>query len=147
MKLSEILKSSNKSIKRVGRGTGSGHGKTSGRGHNGQNSRTGGGTRPGFEGGQMPLVQRLPKQRGFKARGKKETVNIKTLEQKVAGGETITKDFLFEKGIIKSKKAFIKVVGKPQGKKFKMLIPVSSSLSEMKMEKKKPEAEKTEEDK
>jgi len=54
------------SIKRVGRGPASGHGKTSGRGNKGQNSRTGGGTRPGFEGGQNPLYRRLPKEKGFK---------------------------------------------------------------------------------
>lgn len=142
MKLSEIPKNLDRDSRRVGRGTGSGHGKTSGRGHNGQNSRSGGGTRPGFEGGQMPLVQRLPKQRGFKSRKKKETVNIKSLPSVFEEGAVITKDILFEKGIIKSKKSFIKIVGKPEGKKYKIDLPVSSSLKEMAVENKisKPEA-------
>lgn len=131
MNLSEIPKNSDRSRRRVGRGTGSGHGKTSGRGHNGQNSRSGGGTRPGFEGGQMPLVQRLPKQRGFKSRTKKETVNIKSLPSVFKEGAEITKETLFEKGLIKSKKNFVKIVGKPEGKKYKISLPVSASLRDM----------------
>jgi len=68
MKMGELhgTEGSRKKKKRVGRGTSSGHGKTSGRGHKGQNSRQGGGTRPGFEGGQTPLYRRLPKEKGFK---------------------------------------------------------------------------------
>ncbi len=63
MKLEELKSppGANKRVKRVGRGTGSGHGKTSTRGHKGQKARSGGGVRPGFEGGQMPLQRRLPK--------------------------------------------------------------------------------------
>ena len=64
MKLNEMTSSGNAKAFRKGRGVGSGNGKTSGRGHKGQNSRSGGGVRPGFEGGQMPLYRRLPK-RGF----------------------------------------------------------------------------------
>jgi len=68
MKMGELHKTegSRKKRKRVGRGTSSGHGKTSGRGNKGQNSRQGGGVRPGFEGGQTPLYRRLPKEKGFK---------------------------------------------------------------------------------
>ncbi len=64
MKLNELSSSGNASAYRKGRGVGSGNGKTAGRGHKGQNARSGGGVRPGFEGGQMPLYRRLPK-RGF----------------------------------------------------------------------------------
>ena len=68
MKMGELHKTegSRKKKKRVGRGTSSGHGKTAGRGNKGQNSRQGGGVRPGFEGGQTPLYRRLPKEKGFK---------------------------------------------------------------------------------
>ena len=77
MKLNELSPApgSTHSSIRVGRGTGSGKGKTSGRGHNGQKARSGGGVRPGFEGGQMPLSRRLPK-RGFNNKWKKEIVEV-----------------------------------------------------------------------
>ena len=77
MKLHELqpVKGSKQAQKRVGRGTGSGSGKTAGRGQTGQNSRSGGGTRPGFEGGQMPLYRRLPK-RGFTNIFAKEIVEV-----------------------------------------------------------------------
>ena len=73
MKLNELKPApgSRKASKRVGRGTGSGSGKTSGRGHKGQNARSGGGVRPGFEGGQNPIYRRLPK-RGFTSPNRKE---------------------------------------------------------------------------
>lgn len=76
------VKGSRKNRKRVGRGPGSGHGKTSCRGQKGQNSRSGGGVKPGFEGGQMPLQRRLPK-RGFNNlfRVEYKAVNIKDLER------------------------------------------------------------------
>ncbi|HKL48824.1 MAG TPA: 50S ribosomal protein L15 [Desulfuromonadales bacterium] len=70
---------STKNRKRLGRGPGSGLGKTSGKGHKGQNSRSGGGVKPGFEGGQMPLQRRLPK-RGFTAMSKKEYALVKVRE-------------------------------------------------------------------
>ena len=77
---------STKNRKRIGRGPGSGTGKTSGRGHKGQNSRSGGGVKPGFEGGQMPLQRRIPK-RGFVSRNKKvySLVNLRDLEVFDAG--------------------------------------------------------------
>lgn len=97
--------------KRVGRGIGSGLGKTSGRGHKGQKARSGGGVRPGFEGGQMPLTRRLPK-RGFTNIFKKEyaIVNLDALN-KFEDGSTITPELLIETGIIKSIKDGVKILG------------------------------------
>ena len=84
MKLHEMSPAPNstKSQKRLGRGTGSGLGKTSGKGHKGQNARSGGGVRPGFEGGQMPLYRQLPK-RGFTNNWRKvyTTINVGQLER------------------------------------------------------------------
>lgn len=94
-----------KNRKRVGRGISSGYGKTSGRGHKGQNARTGGGVRPGFEGGQMPLFRRLPK-RGFTNKFKKKyaVVNVETLNQ-FDNGDEITLDHLVDRNIIKKNEA------------------------------------------
>lgn len=102
---------SRKERKRVGRGTSSGTGKTSGRGHKGQNSRSGGGVRPGFEGGQNPLYRRLPK-RGFTNPTRKEyaIVNIEDLNNFAADTE-VTPEFLFENGIVKNAKSGIKILG------------------------------------
>ncbi len=90
-----------KEKKRIGRGSGSGHGKTSGRGHKGQRSRSGGGVRLGFEGGQMPLIRRVPK-RGFTNIFKKEynIINISKLSS-FEEGSTVSSAILKEKGIIK----------------------------------------------
>lgn len=97
--------------KRVGRGTGSGMGKTSTRGHKGQNSRSGGGVRPGFEGGQNPLYRRLPK-RGFTNPTRKEyaIVNIEELNNFAADTE-VTPELLSEQGIVKNAKSGIKILG------------------------------------
>lgn len=97
--------------KRVGRGTGSGMGKTSTRGHKGQNSRSGGGVRPGFEGGQNPLYRRLPK-RGFTNPTRKEyaIVNIEELNNFAADTE-VTPELLAEQGIVKNAKSGIKILG------------------------------------
>jgi large subunit ribosomal protein L15 len=102
---------SRKKRKRVGRGTGSGWGKTSGRGHDGQNARSGGGVRLGFEGGQIPLFQRLPK-RGFTNINRKEyaIVNIDTLNRFDEGTE-ITPELLIESGIVSNAKSGIKILG------------------------------------
>jgi len=101
-----------KASKRVGRGTGSGHGKTSTRGHKGQNARSGGGTRPGFEGGQMPYIRRIPK-RGFKNISKKEyaIVNLYVLEEKFNSGEVVDVQTLISKGILKDLKDGVKILG------------------------------------
>jgi large subunit ribosomal protein L15 len=102
---------SRKKDKRVGRGIGSGHGKTSCRGHKGQKARSGGTKGPGFEGGQMPLQRRLPK-RGFKNRFEREyaIINLKDISR-LNGIDTITPDILIERGIIKKLKDGLKVLG------------------------------------
>ncbi len=99
-------------VKRVGRGIGSGTGKTSGKGHKGQNARSGGGVRPGFEGGQMPLYRRLPK-RGFKNIFAKQyvTINIEALEAFEDGTE-VTEQLLLEKGIVKKTLDGVKLLGR-----------------------------------
>ena len=103
MKLHElkVAEGARKENFRVGRGVGSGNGKTSGKGHKGQNSRSGGGVRLGFEGGQLPLYRRLPK-RGFKNVNRVEfaIVNLKTLSNYYNDGETVSPVSLVEKGII-----------------------------------------------
>ncbi|GGB70641.1 50S ribosomal protein L15 [Fictibacillus barbaricus] len=113
MKLHELKPSegSRKVRNRVGRGIGSGNGKTSGRGHKGQNSRSGGGVRPGFEGGQNPLARRLPK-RGFTNPTRKEyaVVNLEKLVRFEEGTE-VTPELLLETGVVSSLKNGIKVLG------------------------------------
>ncbi|GJM83218.1 50S ribosomal protein L15 [Paenibacillus timonensis] len=113
MKLHELSPApgSRQERKRVGRGTGSGMGKTSTRGHKGQNARSGGGVRPGFEGGQNPLYRRLPK-RGFINPTRKEyaIVNIEDLNSFAADTE-VTPELLFEQGIVKDAKSGIKILG------------------------------------
>ena len=101
------------SAKRLGRGIGSGLGKTSGKGHKGQWARSGGGVRVGFEGGQMPLIRRIPK-RGFNNHFKKvyTIVNLSTLAN-IEAGTVVDKDYLLEQGLIKFIKndAGLKVLG------------------------------------
>jgi large subunit ribosomal protein L15 len=97
--------------KRLGRGIGSGLGKTSGKGHKGQNARSGGGVRPGFEGGQMPLQRTVPK-RGFTSIFKKDynEVNIARLNV-FADGTIVTPELLKRQGVIKSKKDGVRILG------------------------------------
>jgi len=97
--------------KKIGRGPGSGHGGTSCRGTKGQRSRSGGGVRLGFEGGQMPLIRRLPK-RGFTRIFKEEynIVNIRSLEEKFNDNEEVTPSTLKQRGLIK-KDLPIKILG------------------------------------
>lgn len=113
MKLHELSSAtgSRQARKRVGRGTSSGMGKTSTRGHKGQNARSGGGVRPGFEGGQNPLYRRLPK-RGFTNRFRTEyaIVNLEDLNNFAAGTE-VTPEVLMETGIVKAPKDGIKILG------------------------------------
>ena len=96
---------------RRGRGHGSGNGKTAGKGHKGQKARSGGGVRPGFEGGQMPLYRRIPK-RGFTNRNSKDIVaiNLSALEV-FENGETVTVETLLEKGIVKNPEDGVKILG------------------------------------
>lgn len=113
MKLHDLkpAEGSRKNRKRVGRGIGSGHGKTSGRGHKGQNARSGGGVRPGFEGGQNPIYRRLPK-RGFHNPNRKEyaIVNLSTLNRFEEGTE-VTPALLKDAGVVKNFKDGLKILG------------------------------------
>ncbi len=113
MRLEELKPNigSKKKVKRVGRGPGSGNGKTAGKGHKGQKARSGGVKGPGFEGGQMPLQRRLPK-RGFTNIFRKEysVVNLADLE-KMAGSDPVTPEALMQKGLIKDLKNGVKVLG------------------------------------
>ena len=114
MKLNELKynEGSKKDIKRLGRGSSSGTGKTSGRGENGQKSRSGGGVRVGFEGGQLPLYRRLPK-RGFSnAMFKKNyaVINVSDLNM-FDDGTTVTPELLKEMGILKNQLNGVKILG------------------------------------
>ena len=92
-------KGSNKASKRVGRGIGSGHGKTAGRGHKGQKSRSGGGVRAGFEGGQMPLQMRLPKF-GFTSRKSRFTAEVRLGELETTALDEVSLKALIEAGLV-----------------------------------------------
>lgn len=122
-----------KKPKRLGRGVGSGHGKTSTKGHKGQKARSGGVKGPGFEGGQMPLQRRLPK-RGFTNAFRKEyaVVNLKDLEA-LSGSELVTPTLLREKGIVKDLKDGLKVLG--MGEIKKKIIVHAHKFSKSAMEK------------
>ncbi len=113
MRLSELAPEpgSRKKRKRVGRGVGSGHGKTSCRGHKGQKARSGGGPKAGFEGGQMPLQRRLPK-RGFTNIFQKQysIVNIEILNR--LSESLITPEVLKAEGVIKNTRSSVKILGK-----------------------------------
>ena len=113
MKLDELTPAqSTKSRTRVGRGIGSGLGKTSGRGHKGQKARSGGGVRRGFEGGQTPLYRRLPK-RGFKNtrfETKYAVINLNDLETFFNDGDEVTPEILKSRGIIKKQLSGVKVL-------------------------------------
>lgn len=116
MKLNELSppKGSRKTRKRLGRGVGSGKGKTAGRGTKGQNSRSGGGVRHGFEGGQMPLHRRLPK-RGFTNIFKKKiaVINVRDLS-KLESGSVVDEAALIRAGLVKGKRDGIKLLGHGQ---------------------------------
>jgi large subunit ribosomal protein L15 len=107
-----------KTRKRIGRGPGSGTGKTAGKGHKGQKSRSGYSRRYGFEGGQMPLVRRIPK-RGFCNifRVEYQVVNLRDLERVFADGDTVSAEVLIEKGLVRGGKRPIKVLGEGELKK------------------------------
>jgi len=116
MKLNELSppKGSRKTRKRLGRGVGSGKGKTAGRGTKGQNSRSGGGVRQGFEGGQMPLHRRLPK-RGFTNIFKKNiaVINVRDLS-KLESGSVVDEAVLVGAGLVKGRRDGIKLLGHGQ---------------------------------
>jgi large subunit ribosomal protein L15 len=118
MKYHELKATRQKSPKRVGRGISAGQGKTAGRGTKGQNSRAGGKRRPGFEGGQMPLSQRMPKLRGI-AKGslsrsakKPKAENIYTGQLNAFSGKTVDNFTLFEVGLVTNPHTIVKVITK-----------------------------------
>ena len=132
MNLSELSPApgSKKAALRVGRGIGSGTGKTSGRGHKGQKSRSGGGVRPGFEGGQMPLSRRLPK-RGFTNIWKKEIVEVPLEALNVfEDGTEVTAELLWEAGIINKMKDGVKILNNGElNKKLTVCVPASAAAA------------------
>lgn len=110
MSLDKLNTTNGKSKKRVGRGIGSGRGKTAGRGTKGQSSRSGGRVRVGFEGGQNPLTKRLPHLKGFKSRApKNQTVSLSDLNLFIG---KVTKEKLLEKGLIENIKLPVKILAK-----------------------------------
>ena len=131
MKLHELspAEGSKKDVRRIGRGHGSGWGKTAGKGHKGQKARSGGSIRPGFEGGQMPLQRRIPK-RGFNNIFAKNVVaiNLSTLNRKFNNGDTVDAEALKAAGIVKNGFDAIKVLG--NGKLDKKLTVKVSAFSE-----------------
>ena len=134
MKLHELNNLEAKNRKRIGRGPGSGNGKTAGKGHKGQNARSGGGVRPGFEGGQLPLYRRLSK-RGFNNYNfqvKYAVINVSDLN-KFENGTEITPELLKEMGLVKKQLDGIKVLG--NGKLTKKLTVKASVFSKSAKEK------------
>ena len=113
MKLFELSPAdgSVKDVKRIGGGHGSGNGKTAGKGHKGQNARSGGGVRPGFEGGQMPMTRRIPK-RGFNNifATKYSTVNVSDLD-KFVDGTVVDAELLAASGLVKNTANGVKILG------------------------------------
>ena len=130
MKLHELSPAygSTKEAKRKGRGAGTGNGKTAGRGHKGQNSRSGGGVRPGFEGGQMPLARRLPK-RGFNNifATKYAALNVSDLNR-FEDGAVVDANALIEIGLLKKTLDGVKILG--NGELNKKLTVIAAAFSE-----------------
>ncbi|MFP4382839.1 MAG: 50S ribosomal protein L15 [Spirochaetia bacterium] len=128
-------KGQKKNRKILGRGTGSGRGKTSGKGHKGQNSRAGGGVRPGFEGGQMPLYRRVAR-RGFSNepfRNDKAEIRLSDIERSFSDGDTVTMDELRKKKLVKKTDRMAKILnnGKLSKKVTISGISVSSGAKEV----------------
>lgn len=121
----------------IGRGDGSGHGSFSTRGCKGQSSRSGGGVKPGFEGGQTPLVRRLPKIRGFKNPNRVpfQVVNVSDLE-KFSSGDTVDLVALFEIGLVSKKNLKVKLLGTGElTKKLTVKVDAASQSAQEKVEK------------
>ena len=135
MKLYELSPApgSNRDVKRVGRGHGSGNGKTAGKGHKGQNARSGGGVRPGFEGGQMPMTRRIHK-RGFKNifAAKPASVNVSDLEI-FKEGTVVDAELLKASGLVKKTANGVKILG--NGELTKPLTVKAAAFSESAKEK------------
>lgn len=137
MKLYELSPApgSVKDVKRKGRGAGSGNGKTAGKGHKGQNARSGGGVRPGFEGGQMPLQRRIPK-RGFNNIFAKKyaAINVSALER-FEDGATVDEKAIIEAGILKKPLDGIKILGNGElTKKLTVSVAAFSASAKQKIE-------------
>ena len=137
MKLHELSPApgSVKDVKRKGRGAGSGNGKTAGKGHKGQNARSGGGVRPGFEGGQMPLQRRIPK-RGFNNIFAKKyaAINVSALER-FEDGATVDEKAIIEAGILKKPLDGIKMLGNGElTKKLTVSVAAFSASAKQKIE-------------
>lgn len=136
MKLHELSPAagSTKERKRIGRGHGSGHGKTAGKGHKGQNARSGGGVRPGFEGGQMPLQRRIPK-RGFNNIFAKEyaIVKLSDLEANFEAGAVVDTEAILAAGLIKKTLDGIKILA--NGEITKSLTVKAAAFSKTAIEK------------
>ena len=132
MKIHELKIQTAPDRKRVGRGIGSGYGKTAGRGTKGQNSRTGGGVRPGFEGGQNPLAKRLPKKRGFVALNHIEfqVVNVGSLDR-LKDGATVDAKALVAAGLVKHVDKRIKLLASGELKK-KLTVKVQAASASAK---------------
>ena len=121
---------------RKGRGAGSGNGKTAGKGHKGQNARSGGGVRPGFEGGQLPLYRKLPKRgfNNFRFAKKYAIVNVESLN-KFANGDVVDSAALLSQGIINSVYDGVKVLGEGElAKKLTVKAAVFSASAKEKIE-------------
>ena len=135
MKLNELTSGGNAKAYRKGRGAGSGNGKTSGRGHKGQKARSGGGVRPGFEGGQMPLYRRLPK-RGFTCYNTKDivAVNIKSLER-FEDGAVVDEQALLESRAVSKIGDGVKIIGNADlSKKLTVKVTAFSAAAKEKIE-------------
>jgi len=137
MKLQELTPApgSAKDVFRKGRGHGSGNGKTSGKGHKGQKARSGGGVRPGFEGGQMPLQRRIPK-RGFNNIFATELVAINVeMLNRFEDGATVDAESIVKAGIIKNAKDGIKILGRGElTKKLNVAVAAYSASAKQKIE-------------
>lgn len=131
MDLSKLTKTHGKTKNRVGRGISAGQGKTAGRGTKGQKSRTGKKLRPGFEGGQMPLAQRLPKKRGFVARkAKPQTVTLSMLEN-LKDGDKVTMETLIAAKLIKKTTPSVKIVSTGSlTRKLTVSVPTTKTAAE-----------------
>ena len=137
MKLHELspAEGSSKKVFRKGRGAGSGNGKTAGKGHKGQNARSGGGVRPGFEGGQLPLYRKLPK-RGFHNKFSKQytIINVDVLNR-FNDGDVVDSDVLLASGVVSAVNDGIKVLGEGEiSKKLTVKAAVFSANAKEKIE-------------
>jgi large subunit ribosomal protein L15 len=138
MKLHELkpAQGATKARKRLGRGVGSGWGSTAGRGNKGQNARSGGGVRPGYEGGQMPIHRRLPKG-GFTNPFRKTfaVVNVGDLDRKFAEGETVDEAALVKAGLVKGRRDGVKLLaGGRIGKALTVRVHAASAAAREKIE-------------